>query len=163
MAESSLQGWGMGYGKHPLLPGPLPGLRAIGTGGIRGLPRGPWVFAQHILGLSSNLGFFTHPGREILGSPQTGAREARPACDSCSLVPGRAPTELEVTGSAGREGYWFSSCSSAVPVSRGRLSPQGPAHTCPWSTSQQGLGRPLNCKAAGHLSSRVLLRCPRRR
>lgn len=41
----------------------------------------------------------------------------------------------------------------------GPPSLQGPMHTYPWSTSQLGLGHPLNCKAVGHLSSRGLSRC----
>lgn len=165
MAESSLRGWAMGYSRHPLLRGPPPGLQAVGAGSSRGLARGPWILGLLLSASRAYPGILASSitqGREILGSQQRGAREVRRVCESGSRVPGWAPADLEVTESL--EGRDIGSLHgfSALPIPGGHLSLRGSAHTCPWSTSQQGLGLPLNCKAAGHLSSRVSSQCPQR-
>ena len=165
MAESSLRGWGMGYSRQPLLRGPPPGLQAVRAGSSRGLARGPWILGLLLSASRAYPGILASSitqGREILGSQQRGARVARPVCESGSRVPGWAPAGLEVTESLEGRDIGSLHGPSAVPIPGGHLSLQGPAHTCPWSTSRRGLGLPLNCKAAGHPSSKVWSRCPQR-
>jgi len=139
--------------------------RQLELGAVRHWLRDPrfLVFTQRFLGISSNHGLFNHPGKGDPWQPTGAAREARLAREGVAMYPARASPGLEMTESAGREGHQFSSWLFCNAHLWGSPSLKGPAHTCPWSTSPQGLGLPLNCKAAAHLSSRVLSRCPRKK